>query len=201
MPSEVTASKVLAVEGKDECVFLQALLGKMGIQDVELKDVGGSAQFQNKFPALVRSTGFRQRVHVIGIVRDAEHDASSAFESACDVVKKVGFTPPATATAFSNGMPKVGIFITPGDGNAGMLEDLCLQTVGDTGAFRCAQAFVQCAALLGRPPGNMQKATVQAYLAAMPEIVPSLGLGAQKGYWDLDSEKLEVLREFFEFLR
>jgi len=39
------------------------------------------------------------------------------------------------------------------------------------------------------------------FLAAMPEIASSVGIGAQKGYWNFDSEELNGLRSFIDGLR
>jgi hypothetical protein len=35
----------------------------------------------------------------------------------------------------------------------------------------------------------------------MPEIVNSVGVGAEKGYWNFESEELNELREFLENFR
>jgi hypothetical protein len=47
----------------------------------------------------------------------------------------------------------------------------------------------------------MAKAKVQAFLAAMPKIANHAGIGAQKGYWNFDSEEMTDLRSFMERLR
>ena len=94
------------------------------------------------------------------------------------------------------GKPNVGIFIMPGDFKNGMLEDLCLRTVKDNPAVKCAETFIECALKLEAPPRNIAKAKAQAFLAAMPDIVSSVGLGAEKRYWDFNSDELKNLRNF-----
>ena len=82
----------------------------------------------------------------------------------------------------------------PGSSENGMLEDLCLKTVKDNPAMKCVNSFIDCAKGLGEPPKNIAKAKAQAYLAAMPKILSSVGIAAQKGYWDLDSIELHDLK-------
>ena len=90
----------------------------------------------------------------------------------------------------------------PGRGVEGtMLEDLCLETVKDHSAMACVNEFVECAAALPDSPKNPSKAKCQAFLAAQPEMANCVGLGAQKGYWNLDSPALHELRGFLDHLR
>ena len=77
-----------------------------------------------------------------------------------------------------------------------MLEDLCLKTVEHHPAMRCVATFIGCVLELENPPNNIAKAKAQAFLAAMPRLVNSVGLGAQKGYWDFNSEELTDLKAF-----
>ena len=84
----------------------------------------------------------------------------------------------------------------PGDFKKGMLEDLCLRTVKDHPALKCAEAFIECALKLNYPPKNIAKAKAQAFLAVMPEIVSSVGIGAEKDYWDFGSDELKNLKIF-----
>ncbi|OHB68032.1 MAG: hypothetical protein A2Y77_01750 [Planctomycetes bacterium RBG_13_62_9] len=77
-----------------------------------------------------------------------------------------------------------------------MLEDLCLGTVKDHDAMRCVKSFARCVQRLPDPPRNPSKAKCQAFLAAQPEIVNSVGLGAHKGYWDFSSVVLDELKAF-----
>ena len=89
---------------------------------------------------------------------------------------------------FSDGNPRIGIFIMSGNSDTGMLEDLCLKTVGEHPAIECVNTFIDCASGLNNPPKIMSKAKAQAFLTAMPKIANSVGVGAQKGYWNLDSD-------------
>ena len=196
----INSKKVLAVEGKDEMNFFDALLKHIGITNIDLREVGGTGRFREKLPALVNVRGFfladgSSFVTHLAIVRGKDED--NAFESIANIVEKTGLEPPTEHSEFSSGNPKVGIFIMPGktvDGT--MLEDLCLKTVEGHEAMACVNEFASCVSALESTPKNIPKAKAQVFLAAQPEIVGSVGLGAQKKYWDFESSTLEELKKF-----
>jgi len=200
MSNIIRQKKVLAVEGKDEVNFFNELLKDTGITGFEIRDVGGKQQFKSKLPALVRMSGF-SNVEVLAIIRDANNDANAAFKSIKNILRKEGLKPATEVARFSKGKPKIGIFIMPGNSDAGMLEDLCLKTVENHPAMKCVNPFVDCISKLKESPNNTAKAKAQAYLAAMPELANSVGVGAQKGYWNFNSEELNDLKKFIENLR
>ena len=201
----IVSRKILAVEGLDEKSFLDALLKDMGITDRQIEDVGGKVNFRNRFPALLKRPGFfapdsSPLVTHLAIVRDRDQD--DAFKSIVEIVKKEGLVPPARHGEFSNAVPKIGIFIMPGAKTKGnMLEDLCLESVQKKPAMRCVDEFASCVAKLGDKPKNISKTKALAFMAAQPDIVNSVGLAAQKGYWDFGSPTLEELSQFLDNLR
>ena len=199
-PKPIREKKVLAVEGKDEVNFFEALLKHLGIASFEIRDVGGKDQFKKKLPALVHTSGFSD-VDVLVVVRDADDDPDAAFDSVRNVLLHQRLEPPERINQFSDGNPRIGVFIMPGNSDTGMLEDLCLKTVGEHPAMECVNAFIDCASGLNNPPKIMAKAKAQVFLAAMPKIVNSVGVGAQRGYWNLDSDELDNLRSFIDNLR
>ena len=196
----IRQKKVLLVEGRDEKNFFDALLRYVGITGVEIRELGGKRQFKGKLPALVKTSGF-SNIELFAVIRDADENASATFESVKDILRRQHLKPPENMNQFSEGSPSVGVFIMPGDSDTGMLEDLCLRTVKDHPAMVCVDSFVECILQLEDLPHNMAKAKAQAFLAAMPEIANSVGIGAQKGCWKFDSEDLASLRSFIDRLR
>jgi len=202
----ITKRSVLAVEGKDEVNFFEVLLDHIhiGVAEVQILDVGGKDQFPKKFPALLKVPGFFEpdnspRVRNLAIVRDKDGD--DAFKSVANIVKTAGLTPPDCDGGFSEGRLRVGIFIMPGQIDGTMLEDLCLKTVERHKAMPCVDQFASCVGALSSGPKNMSKAKAQAFLAAQPEAVGAVGLGAQKGYWNFASPALAELKTFLNNLR
>ena len=195
MKHPIKSNKVLAVEGKDEFNFFDALFKHIGINDVQIEPVGGKDQFKYKLPALVKAAGFSD-VEIFAVIRDADINANNAFRSVKNILKKQGFNLPNNINEFRAGTPKVGIYIMPGNSDEGMLEDLCLSSVMNTSAMPCVNHFLECCKSLDVVPSNLSKSGAQAYLAAMPKIVNCVGLGAKRGYWDFDSQELSDIKVF-----
>lgn len=206
----INSKKVLAVEGKDEINFFNALLQYMNIKDVDIRDVVGKDQFSKKLLALIKTRGFfladgSSFVTHLAIIRDEDKD--KALESVVKIVTNIGLKPPKKHSTFSNGNPRVGIFIMPGETVEGtMLEDLCLKTVENHPAMKCVNDFTSCVSDLKTTPKNISKAKVQVFksqvfLATQPETVDSVGLGAKKKYWDFESSALDELKQFLSNLK
>ncbi len=204
-PNPITCRKILAVEGIDEKNFFDSLLKHMNITDFDIRRVGGKNQFPKKLPALLKTRGFFAAdetpfVTHLAIVRDKDED--EAFTSISNIVANAGPKPPSQQSTFSDGNPKVGIFIMPGETVEGtMLEDLCLKSVEHHPAMKCVDEFASCVSALPTSPKNISKAKAQTFLAAQPEIANSVGVGAQKSYWDFESTALEELKQFLNQLK
>jgi len=82
-----------------------------------------------------------------------------------------------------------------------MLEDLFLESVKNHEAMKCVNDFIACSQELQEAPKNISKAKAQVFLAAKPRIANSIGLAAQKGYWNFNSEKLQPLINFLKQLK
>lgn len=198
----ITHKKVLAVEGKDECNFFEALLDDMSITEYQIYDIGGKREFKNKIPALVKTSDLDfDKVEVFAIIRDADDNHEGAFESISSIVKKTGLKEPLKVETFGDGNPKVGIFIMPGNSENGMLEDLCLQTVEDKPVMKHVNHYIDSVQKIEDGPKIIAKAKAQVYLASKPVTVYSVGLGAQKKYWDFTSGALDGVKQFLENMR
>lgn len=209
-PAPIQLKKVLAVEGLDDKNFFGALLKHMNITGIDIREVGGKDQFKIRLPALKLARGFLKAdgspsITHLAIVRDKNSD--DAFNSIVEILKHEEFIPPKNHGQFSTGNPNIGVFIMPGETVEGtMLEDLCLKTVEKNKAIPCVEDFASCVSTLPTPPKNISKAKVQVFkaqvfLAAQPEAVDSVGLGAQKKYWDFESPALAELKQFLNNLK
>ena len=196
-----TKTRLLAVEGDDEINFFKKLLEVIGISNlVDIRKSGGKDKFKDLMRAFTVTRGFKS-LEIIAVIRDADKNAADAFKSITGVLRKIGLKTPDKPGGYSGGGPAVGVFIMPDNSSGGMLEDLCLDTVNDHEAMKCVDDFIYCTQKLNESPNNIPKAKVQAFLASKPKIVNSLGLGAQKGYWNLESEKLQPLITFLNRLK
>jgi hypothetical protein len=199
---QITKKRLLVVEGNDEKNFFEELFKHMAKENItDILDVGGKDNFKNSIPALTRISSFND-VEAIAVVRDADGNCRSAFASVKGILKENGLLPPEKPGEFSQGNPKVGVFIMPDNKNSGMLEDLCLETVKDEKGMECVNRFIDCANQLENPPKDkdIAKVKVQGFLAIKPGVFDMVGLGAKKNYWDFDSAALEPLKNFLSEL-
>jgi len=196
----ITSNNLIAVEGQEEVCFIKAVYKHFNfISDYHIAPVGGKEQFKTKLPALRRASGFNG-VQKLLIIRDADDDSKSAFDSIVNLLKKENLPVPVAPNIFSQGQPEVCVFIMPDKSENGMLEDLCIESVQETPTMTCVDQFIDCVTQLENPPRNIAKAKAQTYLAAMPKIINSVGLAAHKGYWNFDSIELNDLKSVLELL-
>lgn len=199
--SPISYSKVLLVEGQTPFQFFKALLRNLGLDNqVEIRNFGGVKDFSAFLKALVGTDGF-DKVTSIGIVRDAEENADSAFDSVKDSLIRANLTAPATPKSISHGNPVTSVFILPDCVQPGMLETLCLQSITTNPSMTCVDGFFIC--LDGNQvllPDNLDKARIQAFLASREKSGLLLGQAAHAGYLDWDDQAFDSLKQFLRSL-
>lgn len=194
---EIKNKKFFVVEGEGDVQFFKNLLDKIGITDFFAWEIRGKDKFSQELPILFKLPGFSRLTH-IAIIRDKESD--HAFESVVNILRRIGVTNlPTKNGEVVPGSPSVGIFIMPGEETEGtMLEDLCLKTIEIAPNMKCVNEFAKCISDLEKPPKNLSKSKVLAYLASQPEYVNTIGLAAEKNYWDFNSPALNELVTFLK---
>ncbi|WP_214787720.1 DUF3226 domain-containing protein [Exiguobacterium sp. s21] len=204
--SEITKKKLLLVEGKDEIEFFKALLKNNSSlsrikDDIQIVEIGGVDKFRHEIPALKNRTGFEQ-VEAIAIIRDSDGSQESAFMSICSILSNNSLPRPTTQLKYTTNQIRVGIFIMPGNEEGTMLEDLCLKTQESHPIMSLTNRHIEEIEnnQSVETPKNLSKAKTLVFLASMPSIVNNLGLGAQRGYWNLEHESLNTLVNFLEGL-
>ncbi|MCS6803702.1 MAG: hypothetical protein NZ823_00990 [Blastocatellia bacterium] len=200
MTIQITESRLLVVEGKDEELFFEALIEHMGLRNIQVLPVGGKAKLRPSLKALALSPGFSQVVS-LGIVRDADENATAGFQSVCDALKDAGLRFPDRCLSPAGSDPAVTVMILPGQNKAGTLEDLCLESVAQDPAMGCVEEYFQCLEKQGlHTPQNLSKARVQVFLASKQEAGKRLGEAAQAGYLPWDNRAFEQVKEFLRQL-
>ncbi|MGH7173109.1 MAG: DUF3226 domain-containing protein [Gemmataceae bacterium] len=198
----ITKPKLLLGEGKDEARFFNALLGELGITDVQVVDYGGKTKLKDYVEALAQTpvSGFAGLIS-LAITRDADVDATAAFASAAAALANVGLTVPSAHGRFAGTNPQVGVWILPDGSTPGMLEDLCLASVQTDLALPCVDEYFQCVQQrAGRQPNNIAKARLHVWLASQAEPDKRLGEAAEKGYWPWDAPAFQPLIRFLQLL-
>ena len=197
---ELTADRLLLVEGKDEMNLLGALINTC-LQDdgrlIQILAVGGKDNFRPSLSAIKVAAQFSPTLRSIGIVRDADKNPNGSFASVCGSLRKVGYEPPSAHATFSNDTPSIGVFIVPDGSQRGAVETLCRHSVEGEDAAQCADEYIECLknrnALQSK---NADKTFAHAYLAAKRNPVARVGEGAQQGVWNFQSPAFAALSQF-----
>lgn len=197
---ELTADRLLLVEGKDEVNLLGKLIKtclKDDGQDIQILDVGSKDNFRPNLMGIKVAAQSRPTLRSIGIIRDADNNPKGSFDSVCGSLRSAGYEPPAAHAELSNTTPSIGVFIVPDGSQPGAIETLCRRSVEGEAAAECADEYMECLkthdALLSK---NADKTFTHAYLAAMEDPVARVGEGAQQGVWDFQSPAFDALSQF-----
>lgn len=203
---KIQHKKVLLVERLDEIGFFEALCKHIVIDDIQIIQTGGKDKFKLEFPVILNAPGF-EKVTSIGIVRDADDCVDAAVNSVKYQLNKYSLSVPNGHAEFATDSDvNIGIFVMPGNADNGMLENLVLDTVNDHPVKVSADSYID--ELKDRLidntdvnfPRNESKARLHAYLSGMEKFVPSLGMAAKKGYFNLASDQLDDIKCFLERL-
>jgi len=187
---------LLLVEGKDEKGFFEDLSKHLQIGDLQIIDCQGKDNIRDKLKAVIKSPAFSM-VTSLGVVRDADNSYDTAFQSISQAIKDAGLPVSPNHLLTGDQKPRVSVWIMPGKGRTGMLEDLCLEAVSGDPACLCVEQYFDCLKnQINRPPRELLKAKLQVFLASKPEVNLRLGEAALKGYFPWDSEAFKDVRDF-----
>lgn len=198
----IKESKQLLVEGKDPKNFFGKFICHLYLQNIQVQDFSGINELHGFLLAFVKLPGFSDCVSSLGIVRDAEKNAKSAFQSVQSAVKNAGLSVPAAPGKRSAGSPAVTAYILPGDGKPGMLETLLCRSFDAEPVRVCIDDFFSCVddRTGSQPTLSRDKARAHAYLTTKDEPHVSVGVAAKKCYWTLDHSAFADLRNFLTSL-
>ena len=191
----------LLVEGKDPRKFFEKFVKHLDLAGIQVQNFGGVDELKKFLKGFVNAPGFG-RVVRIGIVRDAERRldegppaASSAFQSVQSSLRAAELPVPNRPGEETGTAPSVSVFILPGGADDGMLETLLCRTFAGTEMGRCVDEFLKCA-----KKSNSDKSRAHAWLATRQDPHVSVGVAAQKDYWNFDHEAFDAVREFLRAL-
>jgi hypothetical protein len=199
-PQALSKPKLLIGEGKEEVDFFTAFLTHLNITNVQVEQYGGKQGLPSYLRTLVVRPGYLNVVS-LGITRDADNSAQSAFQSVCSSLNRASLPVPSRPGEIVGDSPQVSIMILPDGQNSGMLEDLCLAAVETDPVLQCVDEYFDCVyRTSGRKPNNMAKARVHAWLSSQIEPDRRLGEAAKAGYWPWDSPGFDSLKQFLQAL-
>ncbi|MBI5586016.1 MAG: hypothetical protein HY892_19565 [Deltaproteobacteria bacterium] len=191
----IHSPKLLIVEGKDEEGFFAAFLRALTLSEIQVAGIGGKTQIGPNLKALVKDPDF-SKIVTIGLIRDANANPKAAFQSVQDALKAADLPVPKQLIKSVAGPPKVAVMLLPPTGR-GELEDLCLEAVKDEPIMNCVNQYFECVEDLGlKRPRKLSKAKVAALLSYHEDPINSVGLSAQKGFWDFNKQAFSKVRNF-----
>lgn len=197
----ITSDIQLLVEGNDQRNFFEALVKHLKLPDIQIRNFGGVTELRGFLAAFVNMEHIAN-VRRIGIVRDAETSAASAFASVQSALANAGLPMPSQPANLADGTPNVGVFILPDNRDSGMLETLLCATFSDTPEDHCIDELYACVGTV-HPDGRrgLEKSRCRIWLATKPDPeLSSVGVAAKRGAWDLDHPALEGTRTFLQAL-
>lgn len=205
--TNVNASKQLLVEGNDDQRFFNAMCRHFGLGGIEIISYRGKPNLGNKLWDLVKHPDF-QLIPSIGIVRDADNNARSAYDSVAGSLRRAGLPIPNAPLipAERDGL-RISILILPPAAARGELEDVCLEAIADSPDLQCVDSYLNCLNQLNPPiaANRTAKARLHAYLAAKPAYIgrqPALRLGeaADAGVWNWAAPPFQQITDFLRNL-
>lgn len=197
---QIESAIQLLVEGNDPRNFFEAFTHHLSITDVQIQSFGGINELGGFLSAFVITPNF-QTVRSLGIVRDAETSALSAFQSVQSSLRNADLPVPDSPAIPTVTNPAVTVLILPGDNRSGMLETLLCKSFADTPVDHCIDDFFECVeSLQDVTIKNPDKARAHAYLTTKPDPYFSVGVAALKSYWDLDHRVFSNVCDFLHMI-
>ena len=189
------------MEGNDERNFFGAMLRHLNMDGVQIQNFRGVNNLREFLRTFSDTDPFRDTVESVGIVRDAEISAEDAFRSVQGALRNAGLDVPDAPGVKTGGAPSVSALILPDNQSGGMLETLLCRTFENTPLDGCIDDFFDCVReRAGTQPHRPEKSRAHAYIATRDDPHLSVGVAAQRGYWNLDHAAFDGVRRFLQSL-
>lgn len=155
---------------------------------------------------LVNDPTFSELVEVVGVVRDADGDYQSAFDSVQGSLRRAGLPVPDAPMTIAIGSLdgadiQIAVYIMPDNSSPGDLESLCLDAVNGAPAMPCVSRYFDCLQSIGHVPRQESKARLRAFLAANrddPTLQPGQAIDAGVIPWN--SPAFDGVHQFLDML-
>ena len=220
--SDVERDTLLLVEGIDDARFFAAFLKWLGKTDaVQIVQVRGKDKFGRFLTGTLKRVDNFTQLRRLGLIRDADTSASSAFKSLCGALADAGLPVPEQAWETQEGELHVSVAILPDMDSGGNLEELCLRSLKSEPELSCIDEYVDCVdCVTSMGPSiadnKLAKTKIYTYLAAGP--VPKKGGGqagestgrtesglrigeaAERGVWNWESPAFGQLKDWLRNL-
>jgi hypothetical protein len=144
-------------------------------------------------PELLASKG------TIALVVDSDTDPEGTGRKYAALLSRLSNQTVSPQT-WTNGLPRVGLFVVPGPASQGEVETLAwsgwASAMPNAAAKTCIDDFISCMAKAGMKPKSPDKARIGALLAIKNDDDPRLGPGARANVFDFTRPEFEPLLRF-----
>jgi hypothetical protein len=205
---ETVCERLIFVEGIDEVFIIARLIAnlydnKLVNNDVQLFSCDGKDQYSAAVKQFTkkRIKGDLTISHIL-LIGDADKDPKSAFSVMQEILEDNGFPVPEEEGVLTDRPPQTAVFILPSMDVPGMMEDVCMESVGDDPVFDCIDTYFNCLddlienGKLDKGPKNLSKAKTAIFLASRPEYKYRIGYADK--YWNFSHDAFKRLRDILE---
>ena len=206
--ADVDVRVTIVCEGVNDSEVIKRLAEQENINGVNLEHMGGdSGLLPNKLHFVANRRNF-SALPALAVVLDANGDPVNALSTANDELRKIiPFDQPplkydeVREVNWEKRAMRVGVFITPGEGRNGALEELILPTVS-ADLTKCIRDFRECARKAGKGATvkKESKKAAQALLSALPKHCINLADAAEQAMIDFNHDAFNGLKKFIREL-
>jgi hypothetical protein len=157
----------------------------------------GYPQLENKVRIITREPNFG-KVSTLGIMLDADRYPNSRVRKAANAFKLADFPSEENAlkndNVCSDGGKKAGVFVSPGNGKKGCIENLVIEEIRATEISKCLSDLEGC---IKRNSGQLDaKGLVQSYISVRNGSLCGLGRAFEAGVLDVSHDAYKDARQF-----
>lgn len=206
---QIVKPYLLLCEGRDAEGFLINYLNSDALKqdqrlanEIQVFDFGGNDDLSNYLMNLKNMDKFDQ-VKSIAVIRDAERDYAKACREVRSSFERCGLISSENCGTWrkNDAGPSVGFMLFPLNGNAGTLEDLCLQILSENNNTAILSSIDEFLSVMessyGRQYQRKHKNKLHTYLSSSDKYVTMpFGLASKAGAFDWGSYELEPLKKF-----
>lgn len=193
--------KFVLCEGQDDVAVIQGICQFSGITGVVAEHCRGRDNLENYLCEMPKRPEFtRGEVESLAVIIDAEEAAASSWQKIANAVRLSFQVSLTESGVFAGSAPKIGGYVICGQGDKGMIEDLCLEAVSDQPGYSCLQEYFKCLADKTGRADYLAKAKFRAWMASQSDFDLRVGMAAQKGHLPWESQAFDPLREFLRKL-
>ena len=137
------------------------------------------------------------KVRSLAVVTDADFDVGAARDRVRGALRDSGLPVPDDQLGQALHDQLSVYYLLPPHEGQGMLENVCLESVGAEPVMDCVDRFIECAGDERTDWPRLEieaKARVHAYLASKDPPDLRLGEAGEKGFWNFDHQVFNPLK-------